>query len=62
MTELEEFADLVARMRAAQATYFTNRSNIVLKQAKALERQVDDRLREIQPKNSVKDRAQNLFS
>jgi hypothetical protein len=37
----DDFRDLVKRMRAAQKEYFRTRSQLVLSEAKGLERQVD---------------------
>lgn len=52
MTTLAEFADLVSRMRRAQRDFFTAERRDVKQQAlelsKRLEREVDQRLAEIQ--------------
>lgn len=40
----KEFFDLVSNMRAKQKEYFKYRSNTLLKESKALEKQVDDEI------------------
>jgi hypothetical protein len=42
----DDFRDLVKRMRSSQKEYFRTRSQLVLSEAKGLERQVD---RELEP-------------
>jgi hypothetical protein len=42
----DDFRDLVKRMRSAQKEYFRTRGQLVLSEAKELERQVD---RELEP-------------
>ena len=45
---MEEFCDLVKRMRHAQKTYFRTRDRDVLREAQRLEREVDKALEERQ--------------
>ena len=40
----KEFFDLVAKMRAKQKEYFKFRNKTLLKESKALEKQVDDEI------------------
>lgn len=40
----KEFFDLVSNMRAKQKEYFKYRNNTLLKESKALEKQVDDEI------------------
>lgn len=42
---MTEFVELVRRMRAKQAEYFRTRDSTVLREAKDLERRVDEWLR-----------------
>ena len=44
---IQEFVDLVSRMRAAQKVYFRDRTPYALSQSKQLERAVDEAVREI---------------
>lgn len=45
--ELHDFTKLVAEMRAAQKAYFRNRDGNNLEKAKRLEKEVDNRIREL---------------
>lgn len=44
MNDLTSFVELVKSMRAAQKTYFKNRTQTDLRRSKALESQVDSRI------------------
>lgn len=44
MMPLDEFKDLIRRMREKQKTYFRTRDAAVLRECKDLERRVDDEL------------------
>lgn len=51
---LQEFVELVCKMRTAQRAYFRTRSHIELDRSKLLEHQVDNALREFsEPKNQL---------
>ena len=45
---MTDFAKLVAAMRIAQRTYFKTRAQDTLRQAKALEKRVDDCLKDLE--------------
>lgn len=51
MTDFEEFAGVVAKMRRAQQDYFRKRTQTQLNQAKDLEKEVDRMLLDIAPGN-----------
>lgn len=50
----DEFQSLVRRMRAAQVNYFKTRARYHLEESKALEKQVDEHLKEKKVDNQTK--------
>lgn len=59
---MNEFEELVAKMRAAQIEYFKSRSRDTLQEAKSLEKKVDKYLADKAPKKPVNDpRQTSLF-
>lgn len=50
----QEFFDKVVEMRKAQKDYFKKRDPIVLHNAKALEREVDEEIKRIEEQKQIK--------